>query len=84
MLTKRIREYVILSSKHERNKAILCSFTTPSLNVITYLHSYRDIVSDIQSVINSLNDIKESYSSVIDEINKVGVCPLCNQPVCEH
>lgn len=84
MLTKRIREYVILSSKHERNKAILCSFTIPSLNAITYLHSYKERVSDIQLVTNSLNGIKESYSSVIDEINKVGVCPLCNQPVCEH
>lgn len=79
-----LQAYVRTNKRFVHNKTLLKEITIPNTNVIVLLREYLKTRENKDSVNKRLLAITQQIKDVQDKINAVGVCPLCNQPICNH
>ncbi len=77
-----LQKYVSLNKKVTKNKDLLSKLVIPNVSTLSLLVNYCKIKNNMKEVKDNLSKFSTKISDIKEQILSVGVCPLCNQPLC--
>lgn len=80
--TTLLNRYSSLSKAYKDYKKLHSSITSaPDISSLNLGISYITKVKELKDNKDELNKYLTEYSDITEQINKVGICPLCKQPI---
>lgn len=77
-----LQKYVSLNKKVTKNKDLLSKLVIPDVSTLSLLVNYCKVKNNMKEVKDNLSKFSIKISDIKEQILSVGVCPLCNQPLC--
>ena len=77
-----LQKYVSLNKKVTKNKDLLSKLVIPDVSTLSLLVNYCKVKNNMKEVKDNLSKFSTKISDIKEQILSVGVCPLCNQPLC--
>lgn len=74
--------YIQSTQRYTNNKSILKSIHIPTFESLQLLNNYLFRVEDRKNIITNIEAVRRSIQEINSRIKEVGVCPLCQQPLC--
>lgn len=77
-----LKGYITCNKKYKKNDTLLSSISIPNIEIIKHLKGFIDLNKQVIKNKESIQNIDFKLNEVTLRIKEVGVCPLCNQPIC--
>ena len=82
--TRLLRGYVTISNRVKHNRLLLDNMNIQDCSIVEILQKYIHTLNSVRDKKDAVQEIQQQLNSVSASIKEVGVCPLCNQPICNH
>jgi hypothetical protein len=79
-----LQTYIKTQKQYMRNKELLSKVEISDTKSIILLQGYLKQQSIKNNSLTLINKTDKQLQAVQEQISAVNVCPLCNQPICNH